>query len=198
MATLVGMDDPGQGAHLKPAPGELALLQAFVNSVDAEEGIERLATPADLRQWLLSRSLLDPAEPVTEGDLRRAIDVREGLRAVLFSHNDGEIDEGAVETLDRAAARAGLRMRFTAGGAPGLEPDAGGVDGALARILAAIPAAVAEGTWERLKACRRESCQWAFYDGSKNRSGRWCTMSVCGDREKARAYRQRQRRSGHS
>ena len=53
-------------------------------------------------------------------------------------------------------------------------------------------AAIAEGTWARLKACERDSCRWAFYDRSKNRSGHWCSMDVCGAREKnRRAYRRR-------
>ena len=51
---------------------------------------------------------------------------------------------------------------------------------------------VAEGTWERLKACERDVCRWAFYDHSKNRSSHWCSMAVCGQREKnRRAYRRR-------
>ena len=36
-------------------------------------------------------------------------------------------------------------------------------------------------------------CRWAFYDGSKNRSGRWCDMASCGNRMKARAFRERAR-----
>ena len=52
------------------------------------------------------------------------------------------------------------------------------------------------GTWLRLKACRNYTCRWAFYDHSKNRSGHWCTMSVCGNRQKSRGYRQRHRVEG--
>jgi len=49
-----------------------------------------------------------------------------------------------------------------------------------------------EGIWSRLKVCPNEACQWAFYDRSRNRSGRWCMMEVCGNRMKARSFRQRQ------
>jgi predicted RNA-binding Zn ribbon-like protein len=52
---------------------------------------------------------------------------------------------------------------------------------------------MADDTWNRLKACRLDNCQWAFYDTSKNRSRTWCSMKVCGNRAKARAYRERQR-----
>ena len=45
--------------------------------------------------------------------------------------------------------------------------------------------------WKRLKTCRDEHCRVAFYDKSRNRSRAWCSMEVCGNREKARSFRQR-------
>jgi predicted RNA-binding Zn ribbon-like protein len=50
-----------------------------------------------------------------------------------------------------------------------------------------------DGTWDRMKACRADDCEWAFYDSSRNRSGTWCSMEVCGNRAKARAFRARHR-----
>jgi predicted RNA-binding Zn ribbon-like protein len=82
-------------------------------------------------------------------------------------------------------------MRFDADGSAVLEPQAGGAAGALGRLLVIVQTAIAAGTWQRLKACREHSCEWAFYDHTKNRSGAWCTMDVCGNRAKARAYRER-------
>ncbi|MGH2716895.1 MAG: CGNR zinc finger domain-containing protein, partial [Thermoleophilaceae bacterium] len=99
-----------------------------------------------------------------------------------------------VARLDRAVARAGVRMRFRAGAEPALEPESAGVDGALGRLMAIVSGAVEQGGWVRLKACHRDPCFWAFYDRSKNRSGRWCKMEACGNIEKARAFRARQRR----
>jgi predicted RNA-binding Zn ribbon-like protein len=58
------------------------------------------------------------------------------------------------------------------------------VDGAIGRVLAVVYGAMADGSWERLKACPREVCHWVFYDASRNRSGKWCAMSVCGNRTK--------------
>jgi predicted RNA-binding Zn ribbon-like protein len=86
-----------------------------------------------------------------------------------------------------------VRVRFRPGEDPELVPDSAGVDGAIARLVAIVAAAVEHGRWERLKACPREECEWAFYDRSKNRSGRWCQMEVCGNVEKARAFRRRRR-----
>jgi predicted RNA-binding Zn ribbon-like protein len=50
---------------------------------------------------------------------------------------------------------------------------------------------MAAGNWNRLKVCSNDACQRAFYDASRNRSGRWCSMATCGNRMKGRAYRQR-------
>jgi predicted RNA-binding Zn ribbon-like protein len=175
----------------KPAPEPLSLIQRFVNSLDLDDSDEELSSPESLRDWLAERGLLSADERVSEGDLRRAIDVREGLRALLLANNGEELDEPAVERLERAASRAGVRVSFGAGGEPELVPDAVGVDGAIARLLAIVAAARVEGSWERLKVCPRHNCLWAFYDRSKNRSGRWCTMEACGNVEKARSYRER-------
>jgi predicted RNA-binding Zn ribbon-like protein len=124
--------------------------------------------------------------------LRRAVGLREALREVLLAHNArAPVPSSAVEVLNSASDRAVLRLRFHQPGSASLEPQRHGVDGALGRLLAIVHDAIADGTWSRLKACRLESCEWAFYDRTKNRSGAWCNMDVCGNRAKARAYRER-------
>jgi predicted RNA-binding Zn ribbon-like protein len=165
------------------------------NTLDIDDALDDLAAPDELREWFVSRDLMDPDEQVTEGDLRRALDVREGLRALLLANNGSPYDAGAIERLDRAASRAGLRLRFHPGGCAEFEPDATGVDGALARLLAIVAEARVEGEWPRLKACAEHTCEWAFYDKSKNRSKKWCRMEACGNVAKARAYRQRHKKS---
>jgi len=179
----------------KKAPGDLELVRNFVNTLDIDDSEEDLGTPGDLLEWFASRGLMDAGESVTEGDLRRTLDVREGLRALLLSNNGSPFDAGAIERLDRAASRAGLRLRFYAGGCAEFEPDATGVDGALARLLAIVAEARVEGEWPRLKACAEHTCEWAFYDKSKNRSKKWCRMEACGNVAKARAYRERHKQS---
>ena len=62
----------------------------------------------------------------------------------------------------------------------------------MARLLAIVFRSMADGTWDRFKACPHgDGCEWAFYDYSKNRSSTWCAMQPCGNRAKARAYRER-------
>jgi predicted RNA-binding Zn ribbon-like protein len=182
---------PGDSSPEKTAPPPLDLVQRFVNSVDIESGEDELTSPEELRAWLAERELMDAGERVSGADLRRALHVREGLRAVLLANNGLPLEGERVKRLDDAVARARMRMRFRAGAEPALEPEAGGVDGALGRLMAIVAAAVEQGRWERLKACHRDPCFWAFYDNSKNRSGRWCKMEACGNIEKARAFRER-------
>lgn len=184
---------PGTAIPEKRAPARLELVQRFVNSVDRESGEDELSGPAELRGWLAERDLLGADERVTKADLERALDVREGLRELLRAHSGLPVDEQRVAALDRAAGRAGMRVAFGLGAEPTLEPAASGVDGALARMLAVVAAAAEQGTWPRLKACSRDVCQWAFFDRSKNHSGRWCQMDACGNIEKARAFRERRR-----
>ena len=184
---------PGASTPEKTAPGPLELVQRFVNSIDMESGEDELGGPAELRAWLAERDLIGRDERVTRADFERAIDVREGLRALLMANNGLPLDEERVARLDRAAARAGVRMVFRPGSEPRLAPEAQGVDGAIGRLMAIVAGAVEQGRWERLKACPRDVCRWAFFDHSKNHSGRWCQMDVCGNIEKARAFRQRKR-----
>src|SRR4051812_19290690 len=126
---------PGTSTPEKTAPGSLELVQRFVNSVDLESGEDELSSAQALRAWLAERDLIAPGERVTAADLRRALDVREGLRALLMANNGDETDAERVARLDRAAARAGVRVSFQPGAEPELTPEAGGVDGAIGRLM---------------------------------------------------------------
>src|SRR6185503_12492432 len=99
-------------------------------------------------------------------------------------------DEAALRALEEAAGTARLTVAFD-DGAPVLEARARGFDGVRGRLVSVAVTAMLDGSWERLKACR--NCRWAFFDESKNRSARWCSMSLCGNRLKTRAYRRRKR-----
>lgn len=179
------------------APGDLERVRAFVNTADIDHGEERLASVAGLAGWLVEQRLAPPGLRATRADLRHAIELREALRAVLLDHNGGPPASAvACATLDAAARRARLRLRFDQRATTVLEPEGGGVDGAIGRLLAIVHASIAAGTWSRLKACREHTCEWAFYDHTKNGSGAWCNMQVCGNRAKARSYRERRAARG--
>ena len=118
---------------------------------------------------------------------------REALRRLLLANHDGDADPEAIAALDGAARDARLVVAFAPDGTARLAPAEGGADGVLAALLGIVARAQAEGTWSRMKACPADTCQWAFYDRSRNRSRTWCSMSECGNRAKARSYRARQR-----
>jgi predicted RNA-binding Zn ribbon-like protein len=180
--------------HPKAAPGELNHVRRFVNTRDLERLTDEIAEPGALRDWLAERDLIEPNATLTAADVTAAHSVREALRKLLLANNGDPVDPAAVETLNAAAKRAELEVRFAPGGEAELTPVRAGVDGAIGRLLAIVSRAMADGTWPRLKACAlHETCEWAFFDWSKNRSGTWCDMAVCGNRTKARAYRQRRR-----
>jgi predicted RNA-binding Zn ribbon-like protein len=173
-------------AGAEPAPGRLALVERFVNTVDHEHGREMLSSPERLRDVLE----LERGVRTSTADLRRALEVREALRSLALANNGGAADPRAAAVLEDAAVRGRLVIRFDAGEAR-LEPASRTVDGALAELVGIVQTAMADGTWPRLKACRRDVCHWLFYDRSRNRSAVWCQMAVCGNRVKTKAYRER-------
>ena len=174
------------------APGDLELVRRFVNTRDVEEGTDELDGPEALLGWFVGMELLDEEASADDRDLQRALALREGIRSLLLANNGEELEPTRLRELNRAAGSMCLTVRFDEEGSPTFEPESSGVSAALGRILTAVVLAADEGIWGRLKVCPNDACQWAFYDRSKNRSGRWCTMEVCGNRMKARAFRQRQ------
>jgi predicted RNA-binding Zn ribbon-like protein len=186
-------DQPG---GRDPAPEPLELVQAFVNTNDMEGRRDKAGTPALLRSWLARHGLVDVREPISEAAFVRALQVREALRALALANNGAALDPGAVETINHTGARTRLKIEFGADGGARLKPEGAGVEAALGTLLAAVLEAMQRGTWTQMKACRRDTCRWVFYDHSRNGSSSWCSMAVCGNRAKTRAYRRR-RRAAH-
>ena len=192
MATIPPIaEPPPEVPQNKPAPGELEVLRNFVNTYDLEDGTDKVGTPDSLRDWLAERGLLARTERLDEQDVRQARSVREAVRSLLLANNGFDVDPRALETLNNAARSAEVVVSFGDAGTPQLSPVRPGFQGALGRLLGIAFRSMADGTWERLKACPAHDCEWAFYDASKNRSGVWCKMEVCGNRAKARSYRER-------
>lgn len=175
----------------KAAPEELAFVQGFVNTLDLESGKDEFADPEGLERWLRHHGLIEASSTVGSGELERATGIREGLRALMLANNGAPFERGAVEDLQKLVARLQIRFRYLESGQLRLEPASKDVDGALGALQLVVHKAMVEGTWQRLKACLSESCQYAFYDTSKNRSGAWCSMKVCGNRTKVRRHRER-------
>jgi predicted RNA-binding Zn ribbon-like protein len=178
------------GPESDRAPEPLDLLRVFVNTLDYPAGPDGLGSVEPASAWCRRHGLPPISNP---RELQRLRGFREALREVLFANN-GEGDprlawQGLQAYL--ATARFGLTMAHDR--QPALQPAGAGAERAIAIMLGIVYDAISAGTWSRLRACRKSSCRFAYYDRSKNRSRAWCDMAVCGNREKAQRRRSRER-----
>jgi predicted RNA-binding Zn ribbon-like protein len=170
---------------------QLDLVRDYVNTLDFETGIDRISSPDELATWFSEEGLVDDIVEPTDEEHADALAVREAIRQLLLANNGVEADTAAAsKTLEAAGREAGLMVRFE-NGRPLLAPEDAGTRGAIGRIVATVAELASTEEWKRLKTCRDETCRVAFYDQSRNRSRAWCSMEVCGNREKARSFRAR-------
>ncbi len=168
------------------APGELALVQAFVNTAASRKKRDQLGNPAELRRWLAHRELQDKDAKLTPEDHASALRARQALGSLLAANNGSGPDPAAIDQLDEALAGARFELRLDAGGPARFEPAAPGIQASLGKLLAIVVAARNAGTWARLKACADPECRAAFFDARSK--AKWCTIR-CGDRMRARTHR---------
>lgn len=187
------MADPEPGGR-DPAPERLRIVQAFLNSVDLEDDVEAFSTREGLRSWIVAHGLARSELEITGRDRERAILLREGLRDVLGAHGGDPVPAGTRDRVNTVLEGVSLAVEFT-GNVPELRSTGSGIDSVFGQLAAIVYTASIDGTWRRLKTCRNDACRWAFYDSSKNHSGAWCSMAVCGSKDKARTYRKRQART---
>ncbi len=178
--------------EVKPAPTPLLVVQAFVNTWEADTGTDLLGDDEGAaRAWLGRAGLL--AARSERMDLAEARALREGIRALLV-HNGGGPPPTPAELapLEALAERSRLAPVLGADGRVELQAeDLRGEPSALGRLLLIVRDAQHDGTWDRLKACRNDECRWAFFDRSHAGRGSWCDMAVCGNRIKNRKLRSR-------
>jgi predicted RNA-binding Zn ribbon-like protein len=187
MVTVVIVAQPADRA---PAPAPLDQVQSFLNTVDHLDGTrDRLVDGDAVAEWLAAAGHLAGPSELSSRDTDRVLALREALRTVCHHHRDPAVDPAtALRVMNDSAVRARLMVDFCDHGR--LIARAPGIDGALGSLLSVVHRSMGDGTWERLKAC--DGCGWVFYDGSRSGIGRWCSMSICGNRAKARAHRARQ------
>ncbi len=173
------------------APGQLGLVQSFLNTYDLESGRDVLAEPAGAQTWLIEHRLASPGSEYDDADRRRLIEVRQAIQELIAANGGAGLQRRAVTTLNEAARRVRLGVRLHPVDGYRLMAEGVGVDRPIGELLISVTASMAAGTWNRLKVCANEACQRAFYDASRNRSARWCSMARCGNRMKGRNYRQR-------
>ncbi|AUS79046.1 hypothetical protein C1701_12540 [Actinoalloteichus sp. AHMU CJ021] len=155
-----------------PHDAEIELLIVFMNTADAERGTDLLDSGSAWERWVAERGLGEP------GDAQAARRVRDALRAAAGAPGTERVEPPrpwpvAVTLLD---------------GVPALTSE-----DAIGTLLITATRLAVLGTWDRVKICPADTCLWAFYDRSRNRSRSWCSMRVCGNRAKSRNWRHRAR-----
>jgi predicted RNA-binding Zn ribbon-like protein len=182
-------------------PPGLALLYDFVNTLDcrryvengvAHTGGDEIETPAMLEAWMRERGLLHRGEHIDARHHRDALELRKSLRDFLLNAPEHRPDaKKAGDHLAAAGGKFPLALAVSDTGAIQLAPFPG--SNALGRVLSQVISLAETGQLPRLKTCASDECRWIFFDRSKPANRHWCSSSLCGNRQKTRAYRARQR-----
>ena len=178
-----------QSGGRPPADGDLRLVQDFVNTLDREHHNDLLDGPEGLAAWLEHRGF-EAAGCGRRTSRARSRCARRCGRC-CWPTTAGPRRRTPTPCSTPPPGARGWSPSF---GPAALVPAAGGLDGAIGRVLAVAFAAMLDGRWERLKACPRDVCGWVFLDRSHANRGTWCSMRVCGNRVKAGAYYRRRTR----
>lgn len=173
---------------LKPAPGDLRIVQAFLNSIYPASKIEELASPRTLADWMTRWGLTSPGVSFSDDDFQLARQVRQDLRKLIGSNSGDKLDPEVLARLDAAARDAVVRVRFDIGGGARTEPAIPGFMGCLAEMMRIVERAHADDRWIRMKLCLCADCSHIYYDHSTNRAAQWCS-NRCGNRHNARSSR---------
>ncbi|MEU4675535.1 CGNR zinc finger domain-containing protein [Micromonospora sp. NPDC023737] len=107
--------------------------------------------------------------------------------------DSGQPAPGGLDPASSWPRAAGATLGLDENGAVHLEPTGAGAQALIALVLAALFAAQLTDERRRIKTCRNPRCQVAFYDRSRNNSGVWHSVRVCGRPANLRAHRARRR-----
>jgi len=182
---------------------------AFINTLSArptESPVERLDSYEALVNWAREQHLVSAAAAdrlVAESRkhphqasavLTRAKTFREALNGLAEAIDTDRQPRGDVlNTISECLANAYANGRLvphegTLQWTASTEDD---LDRVVWEIGRAAGRLVVSERLGRLRACAASDCGWWFADDTKNRSRRWCDMTLCGNREKLRRFRSR-------
>lgn len=169
------------------APGRLELARRLLNTSHLEADLDLLVSRAGTSRWVTSEGFASGGR-ITQRQTEALREFRNRLR--------NSIDNPTVaptETTDWIFGPSHRSVQFVlVDDVPMLE---GADDDSVARYITTIGLVIGEalrdGIWDRFRTCANPACRWAFYDNSKNGSGRWCSMDICGARNKMNTYRAR-------
>ena len=180
----------------KPAPTPLLAIQGFANTLDVEEDSDELESVESFQRFLEQSEMVEPGFEVEPQHLAPARELRDAVREALTANSEGRPDPKAMAHMIAGARTLAIDLQPDEQGHLALDLSPADTFPHLGSQLLAIAfQSQIEGTWERLKLCENPECRWAFYDNSRNRSGSWCRMGLCGNRLKNRAYRERRKQA---
>lgn len=167
-------DDLGAHDH------DVELVVSFLNTVDVEQDSDVLDDPPRWSEWIAHQGLGPPSLGMLSTDaIAQVRGVRDALRAAVVDGRDPVNSGPSAGGLVRVELHGGVPTLVAA------DP--------VGAVLAASARLAVLGDWDRVKICPADSCRCAFFDHSRNRSRTWCSMRVCGNRTKARNWRERAR-----
>lgn len=177
---------------LVPAPGGLGLVQDFLNTAGiagygrdllGDAALARDWAAGAVRTWSALRGVDARPPDLTDADVPRLRDLRDTIAGLVVGRPPGGQAAGAVSA-SLAVSDAGVVR---------LEPVGTGWRWLASALWAEILLSQRDGTWQRVKRCRKDGCETTFYDRSKNNSGVWHDVKTCGNAENLRASRARRR-----
>jgi predicted RNA-binding Zn ribbon-like protein len=177
---------------LIPAPGGLGLVQDFLNTRGiGNYGGDLLGDAAlagdwaagAVRTWSALRGIDVPPPALTEADASKLRSLRNTIAELVAGQPTGGRAVGAVSASFALSETGSVR----------LEPAGNGWRWLASALWAEILLSQQDGTWQRIKRCRKDDCESTFYDRSKNNSGVWHDVKTCGNAANLRASRARRR-----
>jgi len=192
--------------HFDTRAGDLCL--CFANTVDwhaSDHPEEQLNSYADLLTWaqhmrlltperaerLLSVSQQRPDDAATT--LERAIELREGIyRLFAAIAHDEPVTKRDLSAVNDSVPRPLAHLRVVEDNGVfdwGWSDGGQALDQMLWPVVHAALTLLTSGSLDRIGQCEDDrGCGWLFYDASRNRSRRWCSMETCGNRAKVRRH----------
>jgi predicted RNA-binding Zn ribbon-like protein len=171
----------------------LDLAVDLVNTYNAVRDVDHLPDPGTLERWLKAHDRTPP-DRITRRDVAQVRDLRTRLRTI-FEDDDRQSAAARINSLleeSRALPRlsnhdgSDWHLHYTSPGAPPAD-ELGAVTAMGLAVL------MSDGRWDRIHVCEGDRCLDVFVDRSRNRSRRFCSPEVCGNRASVAAFRERAR-----